>query len=345
MRGTRFRRSVGSLTLCLGAAALFNCALDADGKLDLSPQEGSGGVGGEGGGMGAFSGGASGAEAGGGQAGGAMGMGGAGSAGAGGDSGGAGEGQGGGFVGPKVPIVLNCKPWLPGNPAWRFAGDAAQDGKRIELTSAGGANRWGQAYFDFAVTPTTSLEIAFTFAFEPREAGGDVAEGAAFWLARNSDFGATPPASSPKALGVPAFDVGAAVALDMLDDAAPAEAPSWGLYFSGTGDGTLSAKVTNETSERSVDASRLTPEGPHTAIVRLTRRELGDDGIADDLAISFAVEATPELPSPPDFVIENGETFLDNTRLGFGAGTGAGGARHRLLAVELKVDDVCREPP
>ena len=75
-----------------------------------------------------------------------------------------------------------------------------------------------------------------------------------------------------------------------------------------------------------------------------TIQDIGDDGIPDDVAISVEIKTTLEL-APLEFGIPNGETLFDHTRLGFGAGTGEGGALHRLLGVEIKVDGACVEPP
>lgn len=352
MRGTRLRSSVGLLTLCVGVVALFDCTLDTDGAfIDPGPQgtggtgfEGSGGSGVEGGSSGTGGAGVGGSETGG-SGGGSTGASGGGSGGsAGGDSGSAGAGQGGGGSGgvggggPTLPNVLGCKAWLPDNAKWEFKGDARYDAvsNRIVLTPADGKNHWGQAYLDIDIDPDDRIDIAFTFVFE--SGTSDFAEGAAAWFTQGSSVNGPPGGVAQAHLGVPAADVGGVLVLDMNDTVPPVGGPFWAMYPSEPGGSTLGLNVAEQNANgvgRVADG--LVPQGPHTATVRMLR---GSSNRLDMTANIVGLSG-PELALSED---NAGEVF-DGGRVGFSAGSVAGGAVHALLGIEIDIDQVCFNPP
>jgi hypothetical protein len=365
MRGSRLRSSVGLLTLCVASAVLFDCTLETDGAFIDPGAQGTGGTGFEGSGgsdVGGGSSGTGGAGVGGSETGnmgtgggstGAAGVSGGGNGGsAGGTNGSAGAGQGGGGAGgaggagPTLPDVLGCTPWLPDNPTWAFAGDAARDaeGKRILLTPSDGSNHWGQAYLNLAIDPDDRIDIAFTFAFEGTSAN-NYDEGAAAWFARGSSVSDPPGGLAQAHLGVPDADIGGALALDMHDangPTTPAGGPFWAMYPSANGGSTLGRNV-GEESENGSDflaASGLVPQGPHTATLRMVRGG-GPFNRLDMTATIAGVSANPALA-----LSENESDYVfDGGRVGFSAGSVAGGAVHALLGIEIAIDDVCFNPP
>jgi hypothetical protein len=294
------------------------------------------GVGGSGGR--ASSAGAAGEGGGGGQAGSAMGSeGGGGSVGAG--QGGGGSGGVGG--GSTLPNQLGCTPWLPDNATWAFRGDAKRDpeGKRILLTPSDGTNHWGQAYLDLNIDPNDRINIAFTFAFEGSGAG-DFAEGAAAWFTRGGTVEDPPSGLLQASLGVPDVNVGGALVLDMNDTTPPDNGPVWVMFASANGGSTLGQNVGEQNDGSLARAVAGAAQGPHSAVLRLIRGG-GRLNLLDLKATIVGIAQNPAMTlsaSDADYVFDGG-------RVGFSAGSAAGGAVHALLGIEIAIDDVCFNPP
>jgi hypothetical protein len=320
-----------------GALLPASCQLSTEGTGGASPPSGGGSGGGDG------SSGGGGTEIGGGPG---AGTGGASTAGSGGEAGapaGGGAGAGGaagGSVVPIVPNVLGCTIWLPSDPSWGLGGDARRESTRIVLTppDASPRLRWGQAFLPLLLDPQDEIEVAFTFTLEPGGAGDDYARGVAFWFATPSN--PFPPIGQAfdTTLGVPGADAGIALALDT-----GGAQPSWGLYLNPFNDGrTLGGVIQDKINDGSSNVSAAVLAATHTTRVRMARvLKVG----TDDVGV-VATFVAPEDASTLTATFNDGENVvLGGGQLGFSAGSTEGaGATHALLGIEIKIDDVCRNP-